>query len=219
MADFLAATRDSYDTLAPHYLDLVSVDHRISPIDRAGHTAFADLVKAGGNGLVADVGCGPGWLTADLHQLGLDVVGIDLSPGMIAQASSRYPELHFEVGSMLSLDLADGALGGLVASYSIIHVPWDRRPELFAEFHRVLAPGGELMLAFQVGSEHGHRDEAWGRAVDLDWYRQQPEEVTQLLVEAGFAGRATVLREPENKEKTPQATILAHRPQLDIHAV
>jgi ubiquinone/menaquinone biosynthesis C-methylase UbiE len=38
-----------------------------------------------------------------------------------------------------------------VANYSIIHVPWEHRLRVFAEFYRVLAPGGQLMLVFQVG--------------------------------------------------------------------
>ncbi|MGO8887777.1 MAG: class I SAM-dependent methyltransferase [Streptosporangiaceae bacterium] len=43
---------------------------------------------------------------------------------------------------MLALDLPDGALGGVLAWYSIIHIPQERLPETFAEFCRVLAPGG-----------------------------------------------------------------------------
>ena len=105
----------------------------------------AELVRAGGNGPVADVGCGPGWVTAILARLGLDAFGVDLSPRTIALARRTHPHLRFEVGSMLALDLADGSLGGLLACYSIIHVPWELRPKLFAEFHRVLAPGGRAV--------------------------------------------------------------------------
>lgn len=50
-------------------------------------------------------------------------------------------------------------------------MPWERRPEVFAEFRRVLAPGGQLMLAFQIGDERVHYDEALG---NLDFYRQDP---------------------------------------------
>ena len=82
---------------------------------------FADRV----DGPVADVGCGTGRLTAYLDGLGIDVVGIDLSPGMIAVARRAYPALRFEVGSMTALDLPDGGVAGVLAWYSIIHTPPD----------------------------------------------------------------------------------------------
>jgi len=113
---------------------------------------------------------------------------------------------------MLELDLSDSSLGGLLAYYSIIHVPWERRPEVFAEFYRVLAPGGQLMMAFQVGSERRHRDEVFDKPVFLDWYRQQPEEVAQLLREVGFEVWSTTVRRGDGLEPTPQGYIMAGKP-------
>jgi SAM-dependent methyltransferase len=76
-------------------------------------------------GSVADVGCGPGRITAYLRELGVDAFGIDLSPAMIGVARRDHPGLRFEVGSMTDLDLADASVAGLVAWYSLIHVPDD----------------------------------------------------------------------------------------------
>jgi len=211
-ASFLTATRDSYDALAAGYAEWGSPHRDGKHLDRALLAGFAELIKAGGNGLVADVGCGPGWDTAALHRLGLDAFGIDLSPGMIAAAHRSYPDLRFEVGSMLALHLPDAALGGLLASYSIIHIPWEWRPGLFTEFHRVLAPGGQLMVSFQIGDELRHHSEAWGKPVCLDWYRQQPDDVAGLLRDAGFEVRATVVRQPEPIEKTSHGYVLARKP-------
>ncbi|GAA1908391.1 class I SAM-dependent methyltransferase [Streptomyces sodiiphilus] len=211
-SSFLDATRGSYDVLASSYLDRLDPDLDLPPLSQALHRTFAELVKAQGGGPVADVGCGPGWVTDILHGLGLDVFGIDLSPGMVAEARRTYPGLRFEVGSMLSLDLEDATLGGLLASYSIIHIPRDRLPEVFAEFHRVLAPGGQLMLTFQVGDESLHFDEAWGKSVSLDFYRQQPSDVVGLLREAGFEVTAEIVRHPEPTEKSPHGCVMARKP-------
>jgi ubiquinone/menaquinone biosynthesis C-methylase UbiE len=211
-ASFLAATRDSYDAMVAEYADMVSGDIEGRTLDRALLAAFAELVRADGPRPVADVGCGPGRITTVLHRLGLDAFGIDLSPMMVELARRTHPQLRFEVGSMLALDLPDASLGGLLAYYSIIHIPRQRRPEVFAEFHRVLAPGGHLMLAYQVGDDTRHLDEAFGKPVSLDFHRQQPHEVAGLISSAGFTMCATITKEPEGTDKTPQGITIARKP-------
>ena len=131
---WLHVTRRSYDAVAVEYADLLRDELGARPWDRAMLAAFAEAVRTGGGGPVADLGCGPGRITAHLAALGLDVHGIDLSPSMVGVARRSYPELRFAEGSMSDLDLADGALGGIVAWYSVIHTPTERLPEMFAEF-------------------------------------------------------------------------------------
>src|SRR5205085_1810410 len=87
--------------------------------------------------------------------------------------------------------------------YSIIHTPPQELPMVFAEFHRLLAPGGHLLLAFQVGDEPHHLAQAFGHLVSLDFYRFQPDRVAQLLDEAGLAVFARLLREPDQTERGP----------------
>ncbi|HET9517396.1 MAG TPA: class I SAM-dependent methyltransferase [Actinoplanes sp.] len=209
---FLTATRDSYDAIALEYADMVGGDIEARVVDRALLAAFAELVQANGGGPVVDVGCGPGRITTVLHQLGLDAFGIDLSPAMVELARHTHPQLRFEVGSMLGLDLLADSLGGLLAYYSIIHVPRGRRGEVFAEFFRVLVPGGPLMLAYQVGDDISHYDEAFGKVVRLDFHRQQPLDVGGLVRAAGFDVLATVVKEPEGTDRTQQAITLARKP-------
>jgi SAM-dependent methyltransferase len=208
---FLAATRRSYDVMAAEYAEMVRSDLEGKPLDRALLGAFAETVKAAGAGPVADVGCGPGQVTSELRRLGLDVFGIDLSPGMVELARRSHPGLRFEVGSMLALDLPEASLGGLLAHYSIIHIPPERLPQVFAEFCRVLAPGGQALLVFQVGDDRGRRSEAFGKAVSLDWYRQRPDEIADLLERAGLEVWATATRRPGPAEKTPQGYVMARR--------
>jgi len=207
--DFVRRTRVSYDELAEDYVAWVRDDLADKPLDRAALAAFAELVA----GPVADVGCGTGRVTAHLDGLGVAAFGIDLAPGMVAVARRLHPGLRFEVGSMLSLPVDDGALGGVLAWYSTIHVPDPLLPEVFAEFRRVLAPGGHLQLAFQVGDEPLHLTEAGDHPIELDFHRRQPDRVAELLAEAGFAERARLVRAAEKvghfPERTPQAFLLA----------
>lgn len=206
------AVRATYDTLAADYADRFRAELAAKPLDRALLAAYAELVLAGGGAPVADLGCGPGHVTEHLHGLGLDAFGIDLSPGMVAAARRAYPGLRFEQGSMTGLDLPDGGLGGIVAFYSIIHLPPDLLPAAFAEFHRVLAPGGRLLLAFQAGDERRHVTEWLGHPVSVEAYLRPPDRVAELLERAGLAVHARLLREPEEVEASPRAYLLARRP-------
>ena len=78
---WLEATRASYDTVADSYAGMTRHLLDETPEERAVLALFADMVRAQGGGSVADVGCGPGRITAHLRQLGVDAFGIDLSPG------------------------------------------------------------------------------------------------------------------------------------------
>ncbi|MET8447716.1 methyltransferase domain-containing protein [Streptomyces sp. NPDC005209] len=211
-ADFLTTTRTFYDTIAEDYAAHFPDPLGTRPLDRAVLSAFAELVGDGGR--VADLGCGPGRVTAHLDSLGLRVFGVDLSRGMVEFARLEHPDLTFRQGSMLDLDLPDGDLAGVVAWYSVIHTPVDRLPDLFAEFYRVLAPGGHLLLAFQVGDEPLRLDRPFGHPVRLDFHRRQPGRMTELLTAAGFEPLARTVREPNREagESTPQAFLIARKP-------
>jgi SAM-dependent methyltransferase len=209
--DFLRATRAAYDAAAIAYAERFRTVLEAKPFDRAMLAAFAELVRAAAAGPVADLGCGPGHITAHLHSLGLAAFGVDLSPAMIALARQAYPGLRFDEGSMTALNLADGALGGIVACYSTIHTPPERLPGVFAEFHRVLAPGGHLLLAFYAGDEGGHQAQAFDHKVSPA-YRWPPGRVAGLLREAGLAEVARLVREPDETERFQQACLLARKP-------
>jgi ubiquinone/menaquinone biosynthesis C-methylase UbiE len=211
---FLTSTRASYDALATDVAELWKDELAGQPLDRAILATFAELVLTAGGGPVADIGCGTGRVTGHLHGLGVDVFGIDLSPGMLAIARRDHPGLRFEVGSMTALDVPDSALGGLMAYYSTIHIPDELLPHVFAEFYRVLAPGGHALLAFQVGDEPRWMSEALGHEIALEFHRRRPEHVGALLGAAGLPVHAQAVREPGPTERTPHAYLLARKPAL-----
>ena len=211
-SDFLSSTREFYDAIAEDYAAMFAGKHAATPLDRAILAAFAERV--GDVGRVAVGGGGPGPSTAHLAALGLRAYGLDLSESMLAVARRENPELRFEQGSMLDLGVSDGSLAGIVSWYSTIHTPVDRLPALFAEFHRALAPGGHLLLAFQTGGPHRRHDRPFGHDVSLTFLRRQPDDLAQLLTETGFTLGSRTIREPDEDlgERTPQAYLLARKP-------
>ena len=212
----MVVTRNGYDAIAEQYAELFRRELDDAPLDRALLRGFAELVRRDHtDAQVLEVGSGPGAVSAHLHQLGLQVSGIDLSPAMVDIASREHPEVGFDVGEMGALDRADAALAGLVAWYSLIHVPGPRRQDVIDEFHRVLRPGGYALIAFQIGDDTLHLDEAFGVAVSLDFHRLQPDDVVELLHSAGFSLTARVVREPEPNSaasKVSQGALIARKP-------
>jgi len=205
----LRDTRAAYDAVASLYAELFSNALDARPVERALLAAFAELVLAHDTGPVADIGCGPGHLTAYLHALGPATFGIDLSSAMVALARQAHPNLRFDEGSMTALDLSDGILAGILAHYSVIHTPPRQLPVVFAEFHRVLAPGGHLLLGFFAGDDPLPQE--FDHKVSPA-YRWSPDGLMELLRQAGFVEVARLLREPYEDERFQQAHLLVRRP-------
>jgi SAM-dependent methyltransferase len=201
-----------YDRVAQQYAARFADELRHKPLDRALLGCFADEVR--GLGRVGDVGCGPGHITGHLAGLGLDVEGVDLSAGMVTQARGLHPGLEFREGSMLNLDVAEGAWGGIVAFYSLIHLPAEDVPRALREFHRVLRAGGWLLLSFHVGSETRHLDEWWGHPVSLDFHFFEPADLERELRAAGLTVQARLEREPYTAVEAPtrRGYLLARKP-------
>jgi SAM-dependent methyltransferase len=208
---FLERTREGYDLTAAVYAEQFHDHLHDKPLDRAMLAGFAGLLER--DGVIADVGCGTGATSRILADLGLDVVGIDLSPNMIAEARRRNADLRFQVGSMTKLDFDDVSFEGICAWYSVIHIPDDQLPHVLAEFRRVLRPGGWVLLAFQVGDQPLEFTQMFGAHVSLTFYRRQPDAVALLLEEAGLEPHAGLVREPSDDgfESTPQAYLIARR--------
>ncbi|MEU2025704.1 class I SAM-dependent methyltransferase [Streptomyces sp. NPDC016469] len=182
----LDATRAYYDTVAEDYAARVPGLFAEDVPGRALIGAFAEEVRADGGLPVADLGCGPGHVTAHLAGLGLDAHGVDVSPRMVDVARRRHPDLRFETGAMDALGLPDGGLGGIVAWWSILHTPPDRLPVLFAEFRRVLAPGGRLLLGFHAGNGEPYTSEKRTGGYAYAIHLLSPDRVAGQLEEAGF---------------------------------
>jgi SAM-dependent methyltransferase len=211
MTDHLDATRRAYDIVAAAYAESQGEEVLRNPWHRAMLDVFVSLV---GVGPVADLGCGPGQAAAYVHAAGVAVSGVDLSPATVEQARLAHPDIRFSVGSMLDLEIPDATLTGITAFYSIIHTPPAELPRVFAEFARTLAPGGHVLLAFQVGDERRHITSAYGHEVDAYAYRLSPDAIAALLATAGFEEVARLVTAQDETNSSAQAYLLARLPDL-----
>ncbi|WP_416974533.1 class I SAM-dependent DNA methyltransferase [Streptomyces sp. 4F14] len=212
-ADFIRNTRDSYDKIAEDYTEQFPSGLGDRPVDRGLVAAFAELVRARGPEPVADLGSGPGHVTAHLRDLGLQVFGVDLSPRMVALARQSHPGLRFHVGSMTALDLPDQTLGGIFSLFSVIHVPESELPALCEEFSRVLVPGGYALLCFQTdpATTRLRLTERFGHDITLDYHWHDPTRVAELLTEAGLLVEAHCVLQPPEGANRPRAFLLARK--------
>ena len=204
--------QSSYDRVAAEYAGRIfgELEHKL--LDRQLLDRFAAKVQ--GLGPVCDLGCGPGHIARYLHERGVRVTGVDLSAVMVELARRLNPSIEFRQGNMLSLDIEDEVSGGIVAFYSIIHVPRAEIAVALAEMKRVLRPGGLLLLAFHVGDETVHLDEWWGQRVSVDFLFFRPKEISDSLLAAGFEIEEIVEREPypDVEHQSRRAYIFAKKP-------
>jgi SAM-dependent methyltransferase len=133
-------------------------------------------------GTVLDVGCGPGHLTDHLRSLDVDAIGIDLVPEFIDHARAAHPNGRYELGSMRRLAVPDRSVAGILAWYSLIHVPPDDLDGVVAELRRAMAPAGTLVAGFFDGDEVA----AFEHKVATAYY-WPVDEFAARLRRAGFA--------------------------------
>jgi SAM-dependent methyltransferase len=197
----------AYDVAAETYAATFAAELDGKPFDRGLLDRYAAALA--GRGTVWDVGCGAaGHLTRYLADRGVAVSGADLSPASVAVARRCQPGLTFLVADMCDLPVGDGSLAGIVAFYSVIHLPRPRIPVALAEFRRVLAPGGALLLAMHGGTGEAGSREAFGHPVEVRATLVAPDELAATAAAAGFAVRERHARDPYPGEYPSQRLYL-----------
>jgi SAM-dependent methyltransferase len=172
------SVRDAYSSMSEQYIALFDGDWQAHVDD----TALVRGHLAGLNGTVLDLGCGPGHWTAYLHSLGVDVTGVDLVPEFIDHARTSFTGPEFRLGSMTELDVPDHSAAGILSWYSTIHLSPQELDGVLAEFRRMLAPSGRLVIGFfdsdDEVAEFDHKV--------LAAYRWPVDELSARLTKAGF---------------------------------
>ncbi|GGO88758.1 methyltransferase [Nocardioides phosphati] len=173
-----ARIASAYDARADEYVEKMGALHQMAAQDRATIRDWRDATA----GRLLDAGCGPGHWTDVLADDGRrEALGLDGSAGFLASARRRFPAQAFLAGDLAALPLAPGAVGGVLAWYSIIHTAPAGLPAVLGELARVLTPGGSLLLGFFDGEPGLPFDHAVTTA-----YFWSAEALTDLLRPHGF---------------------------------
>lgn len=209
-------TQTSYDLVADEYVRRIFDELKHKPLDRQLLDRFAASVR--GLGLACDMGCGPGQVARYLHEQGVEVCGVDLSPAMVERARGLTPGVEFRQGNMLALDVPDEAWAGITAFYSLIHIPRGDLVRALSELRRVLRPGGLLLVSFHIGDDSIHLDEWWGQQVCVDFFLFQSAEMAICLTSAGFEIEEVIEREPypDVEHQSRRSYIFARRPEESV---
>ncbi len=176
--DRYRSTLDVYETRADDWLEL-----------RSGKTNHLEEFAAElgsrpdpEEGMVVDLGCGPGW---HLDDLPVDTVAMDAAEAMLGLAAAASPDTPLVQGDLRRLPFAKGSLRAAWANKSYVHIARADMPMALRDLHRALAPGGVAHLGLFGGDvEHAgfDGDEFSGRSFSL-WPTQL---LTDVLAGAGF---------------------------------
>lgn len=185
-----------YDPVADEYAEQFADELAGKPFDRA---LLDDVAARCAGGAVADLGCGPG-------QIGRHVgaaVGLDLSLPMLRHVP--FPAVQ---GDLRALPFRDASLAGAVGFYCYIHL--DELDAAFAEARRVVRPGGVFVTSFHEGDgSRLHRDEWYGKAIDISVTLWSKADVEAALARTGFAVESSVVRERYEGELFPRLYVVA----------
>jgi ubiquinone/menaquinone biosynthesis C-methylase UbiE len=132
--------------------------------------------------LTADVGCGSGRDTEWLHHQGFPTIGYDGSEGMLAEARQRFPTGDFRTAFLPELaGIPDTAYLNVLCNAVLMHLPINETPTALHHLHRILRPGGRLIVSFR-GSQEVDEREADGRL----FTRIPLGDMTQWMEDAGL---------------------------------
>lgn len=144
-----AELRAKWDEYAHRY------DRDIGLVEKIHFGGGREWVCSRAAGDVLEVAVGTG-LNLPHYPAGIRLTALDLSPGMLAKARARAAHLGLDVtfveGDAESLPFPDAAFDTVVCTLGLCGVPDDRAA--IREMHRVLRPGGQLLLLDHVGSHH-----------------------------------------------------------------
>ncbi|MCB0337181.1 MAG: class I SAM-dependent methyltransferase [Bdellovibrionales bacterium] len=139
------------------------------------------------NAKVLDIGCGAGLPTTKALSEKFDVVGIDLSLEQIKLAQSNVPLASFQHKNIVEAHFDVNSFRGIIAFYSLFHIPRDFHESLFKKLNAWLEPAGIFLATFLAGEHESlvTMDETM-RNAPMFLSGTSPEHTVALIENCGF---------------------------------
>jgi len=189
---FQAFEQRGWERAAEHYGDAFGA------LTRQTAPAMLDAVVLARHHRLLDVACGPGFIAAAAADRGADVVGLDFSPAMVAEARARYPALTIREGDAEALPFEDASFDAVVMNFGMLHLA--RPDQAIDEARRVLRTGGRYAFTVWAGPDKAVGFGMTLRAIEAlgnkdvplpegpPFFRfSDPAETRRTLVAAGFS--------------------------------
>lgn len=157
MLTFKELERRGWHERAPQY------DGGAGRMTRTVSTQLLEAVGARAPMELLDVCCGPGYNAGGAADRGCTATGVDLAPGMVEEATRRFPRARFHVGDAEKLDFANASFDAVICGFGILHLP---EPEkAIAEAFRVLRPSGHYAWTVWCGPDRAQLSGIAQRAI------------------------------------------------------
>jgi SAM-dependent methyltransferase len=185
-----AETVATYDRIAPRFAEQWWGTRLTEHMER-----FAAALPTA-DGVVLDLGCGPGRDTEWVGALGCSsaAIGLDASMGMLREARRRVTAIDVVQGDLVALPFADGSADGAWVCASLLHLTTTEAAAALRDVARVLRPAGALFCGVQVGEGSGVKSSPAGDRRFTFW---SPPDFATLVAAAGFDVTATDVRPSE----------------------
>lgn len=174
--------RAGYDLLGTAYREHFTALHREHYATWL--RALCSHVPAGGR--IVELGCADGLPMAAELAKQYRYVGVELAPVQAAAAKRHVPSGAFVVADMTQIAFPEGSLDGVIALYSVIHVPLEEQPKLFRSIFSWLKPGATFMVVVGAGRWTGVAENWIRPGTTMYWSHGSGDDYESVFREVGF---------------------------------
>ena len=136
---------------------------------------------------ILDIGCGSGLVAKFLTDKGLKVIGIDTSRNMLTLARKIAPSAKFYKIDMKQMRFPSNEFDGVMALYSIIHVPRKYHVRIFKKIYQILKPNGIALLSVGGSNLENSIEDNWMNwGTKMYWSHFDKDTNFKLVKRSGF---------------------------------
>ena len=186
--------RKAYNEAAHMYAESFYHELYDKPLDVKLLDLFCERINPGLP--VAEIGCGPGEISAYLKYKGLNMIGIDISTEMIQIAKKLNPAITFQTGDVFNLDFKDNSFAGVLAPFLFVNHESKEIRKGIQQIHRVLVPNGLFYLSFHTGGDRIMVEDFLVEQNPLEFVFLDIDEVSEIIANNGFEVIESIVRSP-----------------------